>query len=715
MTEKDVTLDRMLVKISHLDRLLGLVGEVIITSNSIATTNRRIQEHYDRKAPLDKLSMDMIKAAEESSNRISSDLHGLVMDIRMVEIKGTFQRFRRPMRDMAKEAGKEVEFVTEGEDTLVDKTIAEKLYDPINHQIRNAIDHGVEDPFERQRAGKPAKANVLLKAYQRENNIYIEIRDDGRGMDPDAIARAAVARGLASETETARLSPEDKLRFIFQAGFSTKEKASTLSGRGVGMDVVRSNIEELGGEVVIDTRIGQGSVFIYKIPQVTAVNILDCLTVRSGANLFAAPILNVVSTVRVPRAKIHVAFGKGKSITHLGNIIPLHDLNELLGESPLDHAGDATIVILEAKKGRLAVEVSEFLAPEKLVYTPLGRMFHVQGVSGVTVMSGNKMGLVIDAAQLLDRSRGIAADVEEEGSVSALVKKIKEGGIQAAAPPPPVEKAPPAVTAAPAGMVEAESFGDRKVLSSDVGREIAHREEFLMELEEMLNAAGGEILSLEQNPNDRELLNRIFRAFHSMKGNLMMVGLTELGSFIHEVEAILDRARSGDLTVDSEIVDILLDGADVIGAARQALAQGKAPSIDTGLLKTIEKFKKPLEKKEAQIVDVSQRTFHLGALERFNLLARRQAGQYVYQVFLSFKPEYQQPFLVALLILRRLSDIGLIFGSVPAVEEIENQSVGTQLKVMFASQYDSEKLKEYVESRLVKFYDVTDFEILKTF
>ena len=261
----------------------------------------------------------------------------------------------------------------------------------------------------------------------------------------------------------------------------------------------------------------------------------------------------------------------------------------------------------------------------------------------------------------------------------------------------------------------AESFGDRKVLSSDVGREIAHREEFLMELEEMLTAAGGEILSLEQNPNDRELLNRIFRAFHSMKGNLMMVGLTELGTFIHEIEAILDRARSGDLTVDSEIVDILLDGADVIGAARQALAQGKAPSIDTGLLKTIEKFKKPLEAKEAQIVDVSQRTFHLGALERFNLLARRQAGQFVYQLYLSFKPEYQQPFLVALLILRRISDVGLIFGAVPAVEEIENQSVGTQLKVMFASQYDSEKLKEYVESRLVKYYDVTDYEILKTF
>jgi len=702
----------MMVKIEHLDRLLGLVGEVIITSNSIATTNRRIQENYDRRIPIDKVSMDMIKIAEESSNRISSDMHSLVMDIRMVEMRGTFQRFRRPVRDMAKEAGKQVELELIGEDTLVDKTISEKLYDPLNHQIRNAMDHGIEDPLERQRSGKPPVGSLRLKAYQRENNIFVEIRDDGRGINADSVVSAAIERGIITQAEADGLSEDEKLKLIYHPGLSTKSTASKISGRGVGMDVVKMNIEELGGEVTIETELGKGTTFTFLIPQVTAVNILDCLTVRAGSNLFAIPILNVVSTMRIPSDQVHVAFGKGKSITYLGAIITLYDLNELLDDSPLADRDALTVVIVESKTGRIALSVSELLTPEKLVYTPLADMFEVQGISGVTMMSGNKMGLIVDVQELVNRSRGIGKNMDDTAGTPA--SSIIAGMTGKETTPTGEDAAPGKELDEGVGAGEMFSTDGAVTLSSDIGAEISHREEFLAELGDMVNNAGEKILNLEQVPGDIDLVNTIFRDFHSIKGNLMMVGLTELGAFIHEVEAILDRARSGSLEINSEIIDILLDSTDVIKSAQRDLAKGKAPKIDAAHLKNIEKYQKPKEEKKRDVVDIHQRTFHLSSLEQFNLLAHRHSGYHVYQLFLTFEPKYQHPFLVALLILKRISQIGYIFGAVPMVEEIEKQDIDNQLKIMFSSNLDADKLNGYMEDVLMKYYDVTEFEVLKT-
>ncbi|MBF0291655.1 MAG: chemotaxis protein CheW [Nitrospinae bacterium] len=702
--------DRMMVKISHLDTLLNLVGEVIITSNNISTTNRRIQEFYDRQRAIDKVTMDMLKMTEVASNRASSEMHSLVMDIRMVEIRATFQRFRRAVRDMAKDAGKQVDFVTIGDETLVDKTIAEKLYDPLNHQIRNAIDHGVEDPLERQRMGKGPMSKVTLRAYQKENNVFIEIRDDGRGIDPESVAKAAVNRGIIEEGALSSMTTEEKLALIFHPGLSTKVTASKISGRGVGMDVVKSNIEQLGGDVAIDTKIGEGTAFTYRIPQITAVNILDCLTVLAGKSHYAIPILNVVSTLSMPASNVHTTLQKGRSITHLGSLVTLFDLNELLGGKPLDPADEITIVIVEAKNGRVSVRVSELLMPEKLVFTPLSKMFSVQGISGTTTMSGNKMGMIIDVFELINRSRGVVlggetAPVERVGRA----QETSGGALQSAA-----------VVAGGTAVEEVdevekkEDISGKLVLSSDIGKEIGHREEFFVELEDILRNVDEQILSLENNPSDMDIVNRIFRDFHSMKGNLMMVGLTELGGFIHEVEVILDQARSGSLEITEEIIDILLDSADIIKAAKQAIAEGRAPVIDRSLLKSIEKYKKPKEKKVEEPVDIHNRTFHIGSLERINLFAHRRAEKHLYQLFISFTPKSQQAFLVALLILKRLARIGHIFGCVPTAEEIENQSISNQLKVMFSSPMDEAPLRKFVEDVLMRYYDVNEYEILKT-
>ncbi|VAX18059.1 Signal transduction histidine kinase CheA [hydrothermal vent metagenome] len=697
-------LDRMLVKISHLDTLLSLVGEVIITSNNLTTTNRRIQDFYDRQQPLDKISLDMIKGAEVTSNRISSDLHSLVMDIRMVEIKSTFQRFRRAVRDMAKDAGKQVELITIGEDTMVDKTVAEKLYDPINHQVRNAIDHGIEEPLERKRAGKQAMGKLILRAFQRENNVFIEITEDGRGIDGDAIAKAALERGIIDERHFNELGDDEKLGLIYHPGFSTKTTASKISGRGVGMDVVKSNIEELGGEVTIETTKGGGTTFSYRIPQVTAVNILDCLTVRAGDNYYAIPILNVVSTLGMNESEVTSTLDKGKVIQYLDYLVPLYDLNELLGEKPLEKEEEITVVIIESKTGRTAFRVSELLTPEKLVFTPLSDLFYVQGISGTTMISGSKMGLVLDIVEIINRSMGIAYKDESHFDDGEIMRSDAPGdGAWASENKAEGEGA---------GAVAGDE--SKVTLSSDIGKEISHRDEFLMELDEMIKSADEQILSLEQNPDDNELINKLFRDFHSMKGNLMMVGFSELGSFVHEVEAILDQARSGDLALTTEIIDILLDSSDMIKKAQQAIVANKAPAIDKGLISSISKFKKPVAKKEIELVDVHQKTFHLTSLEKFNLLARRYAQDHIYQAYLDFKPEYQQTYLVALLILKRITRIGHVFCTVPGMEEIEAQSIGNQIKIMFSTNLGSDDVKKFMEQVLVRHYDVTDYELLQT-
>lgn len=689
-------LDRMMVRIEHLDTLLNLVGEVIITSNNIATANRRVQEFYDRKEPLDKLSMDMIRSSELISNRISSDLHSLVMAIRMVEVRSTFQRFRRVVRDVAKEGGKQVELVMSGEETLVDKTIAEKLYDPLNHQIRNAVDHGIEDPLERRRAGKPEKAVLSLKAYQRENDVFIEVADDGRGIDPEAVAKAAVERGLVEEDELSRMTDDQKLGFIFHPGFSTRSTASRISGRGVGMDVVKNNIEQLGGEIIIDTRPGRGTSFIYRIPQVTAVNILDCLTVRAGTGYYALPILNVVATLAVPAERVSSALGKGRTIMYLGSLVSLFDMAELLGDGPLPPERELTVVIVEAKNGRIALRVSELMSPEKLVFSPLADIFRVQGVSGTASFSGERMGLVVHVEELVRRSKGLPPEWarEEEGP------EERERAAEPVQETPAAREAPPGTA-----VMEEEPMTEG---------EISHREEFFAELEDILKEVDQDLLTLENSPGDTELLNRIFRAFHSMKGNLMMVGLSELGGFIHEVEAVLDQARSGETAVDSGVIDLLLDSADAVKTALDSMTKGQKPTIDEALLGRLEGYRKPEREAEKPPMEpVSQRTFHIGALERFNLMALRYSGQSVYQVYLSFRPRYQSPFLAALLILKRIAMIGHIFGSVPTVDEIKSQRIESQMKVMFSSELSREDLEGYIQDILVRHYDVDDYEILK--
>ncbi|MCC8107962.1 MAG: Hpt domain-containing protein, partial [Planctomycetes bacterium] len=552
---KGSEIDRMPVKISHLDTLLGLTGEIIIAASNISILQRHLNNAENE---VDKETMDMVKLAAMSTNRISGDLHHLVMDIRMVPIKETFLRFRRLVRDIAKKRGRQVNFEIVGEDTLVDKTVAERLYEPLAHQIRNAIDHGLEDPLERQHAGKNPTGNLTLSAYKKEGFTFVSVRDDGKGLDIDLIRQIAIEKGYASPGQN--LSPEECRAMIMNPGFSTAREATEISGRGVGMDVVKSTVESMGGEIVIESTRGQGSEFVYKIPQLSAVNITDAVIIRADYGYFAVPVGNVVATQSIRKDEINTTMGRTENIKYLDSILPLHDLLYLLTGMPLEEDAEADsvpIIIIEAKNGRIACKVSEFIRPQKLVLIPLPEGFNATGISGTTILGGSQLGMIIEPFELVAMASGTALDADSYSTSSTLSMEdfqVPEEGPRLVQPQQPKADAPAA---------KKDDDGDdgastrQAAPAPEMDEGLA--EQFFIEIHDILTELNEDIFQLEKEPESIPRVNTIFRHFHSIKGNFMMTGFNSVGAFVHEVESVLDQIREKKLDVSQEIIDLLLD------------------------------------------------------------------------------------------------------------------------------------------------------------
>ncbi|MEW5723865.1 MAG: ATP-binding protein [Thermodesulfobacteriota bacterium] len=693
-------IDRMAVKISHLDRLLSLTGEIIITASNMSILQRHLQSSA---TPLDKDSNEMVKNATLTANRISSDLHHLVMDIRLIPIKETFLRFRRLVRDLAKKKGRQVNFEIVGEDTLVDKTVAERLYEPLAHQIRNALDHGLEDPLERKHLGKYPEGRLTLTAYKKEGFTYVSVADDGRGLSEEKIRKAAVDKGLLSPSAAAALSRDECFDLIMRPGFSTAGEATEISGRGVGMDVVKSMVGELGGEIIIETAPGRGSTFLYKIPQLSAVNITDALIIRAGLEYYAVPIGNVVATQAFSPAEVHTTMEAGQSVLYLGSIVPLHDLSELLsGRRLAEDQETIPVIIIESKNGRLALKVSEFIRPQKLVLIPLPEIFQVKGVSGATILGGNQLGLVLEPFELISLAQGRLAETTEERFLSRETVAFEEEP----SPAVPTEAAPAVREEQPASPAPAE---DR---TGALDARLA--EEFFLEIQGILTELNEDIFQLEKDPENERRVNTIFRHFHSIKGNLIMTGFTGLGGFVHDVEAVLDRVREKELAVNNEIIDLLLDAVKSLEAALGEIRAGRTFQVrDQELLAALEKYRRQEAGPEgAEEEEGLEGTFRLSALGQLLLQAKTAQGVNVYQSLIKFKPRFQDAFLVAYLILRRLALVGDVIDTVPALEKIEKGLVADSLKVLFAARYAPDEINRFMERQLQRHYDVIEFENL---
>jgi two-component system, chemotaxis family, sensor kinase CheA len=377
------------VNTDKLDSLMDVVGELVIVQSQLIESARQ-----------ESVGNTTLQRNVAQLSRITKELQSTAMSLRMIPIKPTFQKMERLARDLARDFGKKVAFATSGEDTELDRTVVEEIGDPLVHMVRNALDHGLEPPADRRAAGKPETGTLHLKAYHQGSNIVIELQDDGRGIDPDKIYRKAVEKGMFAAGTL--LSRDETLALIFAPGFSTAEKITAVSGRGVGMDVVKRNIEKLRGKIEIVSEVGRGSTFKVKLPLTMAI--IDGLVVRVGEDRFILPSTSVQMALRPQREHITTVHGKGEVLDLRGRFVPIHRLNRRFG-IPGDAAQpwEGIVVIVENSGKISALLVDEMVSKQEVVIKNLGAfMQNLPGVAGGAILGDGNIALILDPGSLLN-------------------------------------------------------------------------------------------------------------------------------------------------------------------------------------------------------------------------------------------------------------------------------------------------------------------------
>ncbi|PKL38013.1 MAG: chemotaxis protein CheA [Spirochaetae bacterium HGW-Spirochaetae-1] len=373
-----------------LDNLMNLLGEIVIGQSSLMRIAEEMEEESGFK----------LKNALYALDRTTREFQGQIMSIRMIPIGPTFEQFKRFVRDSSHSLGKDIRLVIEGGETELDKTVIEKIGDPLKHMIRNSIDHGIESPREREAAGKSAQGTIVLKAYHQEGNVYIEIIDDGKGIYVDRVKEKAIAMGLVKPDDD--LSREKILSFLFMPGFSTAEKVGDLSGRGVGMDVVRTNIEGLRGNVEIRSREGQGTTMRLKLPLTLAI--IDGMLVNIGNYIYIIPLLSVVESIRPKQDGIKTVEGKGEVIQVRGEYVSLVRLYDIFKiESRCHDPWEGLVVIVESNTSRIGLLVDDLVGQQQIVIKSLDNFITAsRAVSGAAILGDGRVALIIDIFGLIE-------------------------------------------------------------------------------------------------------------------------------------------------------------------------------------------------------------------------------------------------------------------------------------------------------------------------
>jgi two-component system chemotaxis sensor kinase CheA len=371
-----------------LDNMVDMVGELVI-----------VQSIIRENAALLQLSDERLTRHLAQLKRITSDLQRNAMSMRMTPIRQTFQKMSRLVRDLSKKSGKTIDLHLSGEDTELDRKVVEDINDPLMHMVRNSIDHGIESPEKRKAAGKPAQARVSLTASHEGGNIVIAIKDDGAGLNTEKIRAKAIAQGVIAAD--AQLGPNEIHELIFRPGFSTADKVTEISGRGVGMDVVRRNIEALRGRIEIQTAVGQGTAFLIKLPLTLAI--LEGLLLRIGQQRFVLPTFCVRESLRPAPEQVHALQGRRRLIQVRDSLLPMIHLSELFGqEGPLPEPWETTLVVIEDNGRRIGLLVDELLGKQEVVIKALGHAFSdVRGVAGGAILGDGRVGLILDAGGLV--------------------------------------------------------------------------------------------------------------------------------------------------------------------------------------------------------------------------------------------------------------------------------------------------------------------------
>ncbi|MDR0454445.1 MAG: chemotaxis protein CheW [Deferribacteraceae bacterium] len=403
------------VDVSRLDTLMNLVGELVLGRNRIAQISSALEKKFENEYLIEQLL-----ETTSQIGLITTELQLAVMKTRMIPIGKTFNKFPRMVRDLSREKNKEIDLIITGEETELDKSVVEEIGDPLIHMIRNSVDHGIEDPYVREQFGKSRKGNVWLSAYHEGNHIVIEIKDDGAGLDAEKLKRKAVEKRIITPDEALALDKEAAYGLIFKPGFSTADKISSTSGRGVGMDVVKTNIEKLNGLINIESQIGVGTKFQLKLPLTLAI--IQALFVESAGENFAIPLVSVIETVRINIKEVHNF--EGREVLKLrDNVLSLLRLNEIFDIESPQHE-DLYVVVVGLAEKRLGFIVDKLVGQEEIVIKSLGDYLGGNaGIAGATIMGDGRVRLIIDVAGVMELAQNLPRRIHTRKKKESESKK----------------------------------------------------------------------------------------------------------------------------------------------------------------------------------------------------------------------------------------------------------------------------------------------------
>lgn len=377
------------VDTAKLDKLFDLVGE-LITAEALVFNNPDILG----------LKLDNFNKSCAALGKISREIQEITMMVRMVPLEGLFTKMIRLVRDLSRKSGKKIGFQISGQETEMDKNVIEQISDPLVHIIRNAIDHGIEEPEKRLKAGKAEEGSIRLDARYEGNEIWISIRDDGAGLDRDKILKKAVERGIFAG-DAGHLTDRQVWDFIFEAGFSTADKVTEVSGRGVGMDVVKKNIERIRGKVEINSEKGNGTEMVLQIPLTMAI--LDGITIRTGRNFYSIPLTDIIEFFKIKKEQVTLAENGNEVVNLRGSIMPLLRLHEIFGISgAITEATEGVTIVLHAGDKKACLLIDEVIGNQQIVIKSISdHLGNVEGVSGCSILGDGSVSLIIDSARLI--------------------------------------------------------------------------------------------------------------------------------------------------------------------------------------------------------------------------------------------------------------------------------------------------------------------------
>lgn len=395
-TQNTKAIQTVRVGVDRLDTLMNLVAELVIDRTRINQIESDLSAKYEGE--------DIVNSLGETAvhiGRVVTELQEHIMKVRLLPVEQVFNRFPRMVRDLSRKAGKNIDFIIEGQETELDRSILEEIVDPITHLLRNSVDHGIESAEERAASGKPEKARVVLAAKQEENRIVIEVQDDGKGIDIEKVKAAALKNGAVSKETLVRMSDEDALQLIFASGVSTAEKITEISGRGVGMDVVRNNIQSLSGSVSVQTEPGIGTTFKLTLPLTLAI--IQALVTGVDNRIFVIPLSAVVETFRCDTSEIRY-IDSHPAINFRGSVLPLVTLGDVFESSrQIDkkQIDSITFVVVNTGGIKVGFVVDRLIGEQEVVIKPLGAFFgDLQGIAGATILGDGRVALIVDVAGL---------------------------------------------------------------------------------------------------------------------------------------------------------------------------------------------------------------------------------------------------------------------------------------------------------------------------